>query len=123
MQLTCARCAKENTLSWITNGICIVCNPPPQKPPNNNTIPGYFTYDHCREMNLAFAHAMLDARKAGTERFTLGAIVDTSVIWPTAFPSEVMWSGCGSAAQMCADELGQFDDGQKVRTVGVGGGR
>lgn len=52
--------------------------------------PGYggeplFTYDQCKTMNIAFAYAMLDARAAGLERFTIGPVKDRSAFFPTHF--------------------------------------
>lgn len=63
-----------------------------------------FTRDEVQEMNLAFAKAMLDARKAGLEHFTIGTIVDTSP-WYMAkkFTPEPTQSFMTSSAALCMD--------------------
>lgn len=72
------------------------------------------------EMNINFANALLAARKKGEEHFTIGAIVDHSALFPKRFTRETIWSGIGSAAQMCAEETNQHD-GVGHKPGGVGG--
>lgn len=56
-------------------------------------------------MNVAFAMAMLAARRRGDEIFTIGPLVDHSHIEyaPRRFVGEYIWSATGSSAGMCAD--------------------
>ena len=63
-----------------------------------------FTHEECQEMNIAFAHAMLDARKDGLEHFTIGAIIDTSP-WYMAkkIRPEPSLSMMTSSAAMCVE--------------------
>lgn len=70
---------------------------------------GYFDRKQCIEMNLEFAHAMLQARARGEEHFTIGPIVDNTVLFPAHFQRETIYSGIGSSAAMCAEEVGQHD--------------
>jgi len=58
------------------------------------------------EMNLAFAYAMIHARKTGGERkenITYGAIKDDTPFTPMAFYRATLHSGMTSSAAMCAD--------------------
>lgn len=56
-------------------------------------------------MNLAFAQAMLDARRKGLEDFTIGPVIDLSPLVATHFSPIQYHSGMGSSAQVCIDEM------------------
>lgn len=81
---------------------------------------GYFTRNQCILMNLNFANAMLAARKRGEEQFTIGAVVNDSVLFPAHIDKPQLHSGIGSAAALCAEETNQHD-GVSHRPTGIGG--
>ncbi len=64
----------------------------------------FFRPEQYIQMNLAFAHAMLEARKQGLEKFTLGVKKDDTPFVPVHFERVMDYSGMGSSAQSCIDE-------------------
>lgn len=71
-----------------------------------------FTYEECQAMNIAFARAMLRARRQNREHFVVGTFIDATAFNPTYFAPDVIHSSCGSAAQMCADEVATGVEGE-----------
>ena len=71
-------------------------------------------------MNIEFALAMLQARKRGEEHFTIGPIVDHTVLFPTHYEKAPIYSGMGSAAALCAEETNQRD-GVSHTSARIGG--
>jgi hypothetical protein len=69
----------------------------------------YFTREQVIAMNLKFAAAMLSARKAGAERFTIGIIKDDTPLVPTQFFRAMQRSMSGSSAALLADEVGLME--------------
>ena len=55
-------------------------------------------------MDKKFRDAMGSAKRKGLERFEEGTKVDLSPLVPTHFTREAIFSGCSSAAALCADE-------------------
>lgn len=64
-----------------------------------------FTYEQVFRMNYKFAVAMLQARRSGTEKFSLGIVRDQTPLVPSHFPRIQYHSGMGSSAQVCIDEM------------------
>lgn len=62
-----------------------------------------FTRMECRAMNAAFAKALIEARKAGLEKFSIGTFVDKRPFKPTKFFPQPRGSGISSSAAMCAE--------------------
>jgi hypothetical protein len=54
-------------------------------------------------MNLDFARAMLSARKRGEEHFTIGPVINDTVLFPTKFPIQPTQSLMSSSAATCTD--------------------
>ncbi len=65
----------------------------------------FFSPTQYVSMNMKFAHAMLDARKAGLEHFVIGMKKDETPFLPTHFDRDIIHSGMGSSAQSCIDEM------------------
>ena len=87
--------------------------------PTDSTI-GFFERRDYILMNLNFANAMLAARARGQEHFTIGPIVDNSVLFPAHLDKPQLYSGIGSAAALCAEETNQHD-GVSHKPTGIGG--
>jgi len=81
---------------------------------------GCFTRKECIQMNIAFAKAMCAARKRGEEHFNIETIVDHTVLLPTHYEREPIYSGMGSAAALCAEETNQHD-GVSHTSTRIGG--
>ena len=71
-------------------------------------------------MNLNFANAMLAARARGEEHFTIGAVVNHTVLFPKYIEKPQLYSCIGSAAALCAEETNQHD-GVSHKPAGIGG--
>ena len=75
---------------------------------NSQTVPMVdFSYKQAREMNLAFAHAMIRAREAGLEsreNVSYGPRVDRTPFTPTHVERQLRFSGMTSSAAVCADD-------------------
>lgn len=65
----------------------------------------FFGYSQCHDMNIAFACAMLEARRAGKEKFAIGPIIDTTPFRPTYFARTTRFSCVGSPAANLAEEV------------------
>lgn len=64
-------------------------------------VAGYWTRADIVAMNLAFADAMLAARKRGLEHFSLGPVVDDSAFFPQHFEVAPRLSYISSSAALC----------------------
>jgi len=69
----------------------------------------YFTREQAIDMNVAFAHAMIAARDAGLERFTLGPKKDFTGFIPTHFERAVSSTLIRSSGALCA-EMGSGEE-------------
>jgi hypothetical protein len=64
---------------------------------------GQFDRERLIEMNLAFARAMLRARRCGDEQFSIGVVKDHTPMVPVYYPREPRLSLMSSSAQDCAE--------------------
>ena len=75
---------------------------------NSQNVPMFtFSYEQAREMNIAFAHAMIAAREAGLEsraNNTYGPKLDNAPFMPTHFERSPLMSVMTSSAALCADD-------------------
>ena len=62
-----------------------------------------YSRSYAVEMNLAFAQAMLSARRKGLERFKIGAEIDRTPFVPKVYSRAIVTSGIGSSASLCAE--------------------
>jgi hypothetical protein len=69
----------------------------------DNPILSVYSRRDAMQMNLAFARAMLAARKGGGERFIIGTFVDNSPMVPMHFEQESRRSCMSSSAALCSE--------------------
>lgn len=79
-----------------------------------------FTYAQASWMNIQFAHRMLEARKQGLEKFTIGVVKNDSPMQRTLFWPEFSGSLLSSSAALCADDAGGAGSAGNVGPTGGG---
>lgn len=78
-------------------------------PPPDEPVSTFYTRRQVIEMDYKFCLAMIEARRAGLEKFSIGIVVDDTPFTPTHFEREPPRSIMSSTAALCvesADFLG-----------------